>query len=29
MAFEQEKLVDTCLICGEKDDKMVYLSKAY
>jgi prolyl-tRNA synthetase len=29
MPFEQEQLADTCLVCGEKADKMVYLAKAY
>ncbi len=27
--FEQEKLSDTCICCGEKAEKMVYLAKAY
>jgi len=29
MPFEQEQLAETCLVCGEKADKMVYLAKAY
>lgn len=29
MPFEQEKLADTCLVCGKEADKMVYLAKAY
>lgn len=29
LPFEQEKLAETCLVCGEKADKMVYLAKAY
>lgn len=29
MPFEQEQLSETCLVCGEKAEKMVYLAKAY
>ncbi|MBN2795009.1 MAG: proline--tRNA ligase [Clostridia bacterium] len=29
MPFEQEQLSETCIVCGEKADKMVYLAKAY
>lgn len=29
MPFEQEQLAETCLVCGEKADKMVYLARAY
>jgi len=29
LPFDQEQLSDTCLVCGEKADKMVYLAKAY
>lgn len=29
MPFDQEKLSDQCLVCGEKADKMVYLARAY
>lgn len=29
MPFEQEDLGETCIVCGEKAHKMVYLAKAY
>ena len=29
MPFEQEKLGETCLVCGKKAEKMVYVAKAY
>lgn len=29
MPFNQEKLGDTCLVCGKKADKMIYAAKAY
>ena len=27
--FEQEKISDTCVCCGEKADKMAYFARAY
>lgn len=29
LPFEQEKLGDTCVVCGEKADKMAYYARAY
>lgn len=29
MPFEQENLGDTCMVCGEKATKMIYVAKAY